>query len=170
MPHYNEGCVLNTAWSGLQLEFPSTSTRTLSHWSEKTTLATVRSRNTSTQSYTVRPIISMSGKIVSLIYPYLRGNNGRMSENIRANLPHLKNVVVTYSASGKLFTSLVEYLHDRCLIFSLYSHKTLHISDSWSVQTDWKGMHKSIKELKRLEIPWKTNSKIQYSHVFVNRQ
>ncbi|CAF4123310.1 unnamed protein product, partial [Rotaria sp. Silwood2] len=55
VPHYNEDFVLNTDQSGFQLEFPSTPT--LSHRGEKTTLATVRSRNATTHSYTVTPTI-----------------------------------------------------------------------------------------------------------------
>jgi hypothetical protein len=166
--HYDEDFVLNTDQSGLRLEFPST--RTLSYRGEKTTLATVRSINATTHSYTVQPTISMSGKIVGPIYLCLKEINGRMSDNIRANLPKMKNVVVTCSASGKLTTSLVKYWRDKCLLPSLSSHKTLLISDSWSGQADQKDIYESIRGLKRLEIPWKTTSKIQPLDVFFNRQ
>ena len=168
MPQYNEDSVLNTDQVGLQLEFPAT--KTLSYRREKTTLAAVWSRNASTHSYTVQPTISMSGKIVGPIYICRKEINGRLSDNIKANLPQMKNVVVTCSASGKLTTSLVEYWHDKCLIPSLLSEKTLLISDSWSGQTHDKGIYDSMKELKRLEIPWKITSKIQPLDVFFNRQ
>ena len=82
----------------------------------------------------------------------------------------MKNVVVTCSASGKLITSLVEYWRDKCLIPSLLSEKTLLISESWSGQTHHKGMYDSIKELKRLEVPWKNTSKIQPLDVLFNIQ
>ena len=53
---------------------------------------------------------------------------------------------------------------------SLSSQKTLLLSDSWSGQADGKGIYESVKGLKRLEIPWKTTSKIQPLDVFFNRR
>ena len=63
---YIEDFVLNIDQSGLQFEIHSN--RTLSHQGEKTTLSAVRSINETTHSYTVQPMISVSGKIVGLIY------------------------------------------------------------------------------------------------------
>ena len=168
LPCYNGDYVWNTAQSGLRLQFPST--RNLSYQGEKTTIATVRSINATTHSYTVQPTISMSGKIVGPIYLCLKEVNGRISENIKSNLPPVENVVVTCSASGKLTTSLVEYWRDNCLMPSLSLQKTLLLSDSWSGQAGGKGIYESVKGLKRLEIPWKTTSKIQPLDVFFNRQ
>ncbi|CAF1202220.1 unnamed protein product [Adineta ricciae] len=168
LPYYNEDFVFNTDQAGLQLEFPSI--RTLSYQGEKRTLATVRSVNATTHSYTVQPTITMSGKIFGPVYICLKEVNGRMNDNIKANLPQLKNVVVTYSASGKLTTSLVEYWRNECLIPSLTSQSVLLLSDSWPGQTYGKGIYESIKRLKRLEIPWKTTSTIQPLDVFFNRQ
>ena len=161
LPCYNGDYVWNTDQSGLQLEFPSK--QTLSYRGEKTTIATVCSINATTDSYTVQPTISMSGKIVGPIYLCLKEVNGRMSENIKSNLPRVENVVVTCSTSGKLTTSLVEYWRDNCLMPSLSSQKTLLLSDSWSGQAGGKDIYESVKGLKRLEIPWKTTSKIQTS-------
>ncbi|CAF1418684.1 unnamed protein product [Adineta ricciae] len=104
LPYYNEDFVLNTDQAGLEGEFPST--RTLSYQREKTTLVTVRSVNATTHSYTVHPTITMSGKIFGPVYICLKEVNDQMSDNIKANLPQLKNVVVTCSASGKLTISL----------------------------------------------------------------
>ena len=110
----------------------------------------------------------MSGKIVGPIYLCLKEVNGRMSENFKSNLPRVENVVVACSASGKLTTSLVEYWRDNCLIPSLSSQKTLLLSDSWPGQAGGKGIYESVKGLKRLEIPWKTTSKIQPLDVCFN--
>ena len=112
----------------------------------------------------------MSSKIVGPIYLSLKEVNGRMSQNIKSNLPRVENVVVTCSASGKLTTSLVEYWRDNCLMPSLCSRKMLLLSDSWSGQVGGKGIYESVKGLKRLEIPWKTTSRIQPLDVFFNRQ
>ena len=62
LPRYKADYVLNTDQSGLELEVHSN--RTLSYHGEKTTLSTVRSKNATTHSYTVQPMISLSGKLV----------------------------------------------------------------------------------------------------------
>lgn len=97
--HYNDDSILNTDQLCLALEIPST--RTLSFLGEKTTLATVRSINNTTHNYTVQPIISISGKIIGPVYVCLKEVNGRMSENIRANLLQMKNVVVNLQCIWK---------------------------------------------------------------------
>ena len=79
LPKYNQDFVLNTGQSGL--EFKIQSNRTLSHQGEKTTLSAVRSINETTHSYTVQPMISLSGKIVGPIYLCLKEPKGRMSDN-----------------------------------------------------------------------------------------
>ena len=92
LPCYNGDYVWNTDQSGLQLEFPST--RTLSYRGEKTTIATVRSINATTRSYTVQPTISMSGKIVGAIYLCLKEVNSGMSETIKSNLPRVEMLLL----------------------------------------------------------------------------
>ncbi len=62
LSRYKEDDVLNTDQSGLELEVHSS--RTLSYHDEKTTLSTVRFKNATTHSYTVQPMISLSGKVV----------------------------------------------------------------------------------------------------------
>ena len=117
LPKYNEDFVLKTDQS--RLEFEIHSNRTLSHQGEKTTLSAVRSINETTHSYTVQPMISLSGKIVGPIYLCLKKPKGRMSDNIKAHLYKADNVVVTCSASGKLTTSLVEYWRDHVFLYSI---------------------------------------------------
>ena len=158
LPKYNEDFVRNTDQSGLEFEIHSN--RTLSHQGEKTTLSAVRSINDTTHNYTVQPMISLSGKIVSPIYLCLKEHKGRMSDKINAHLYKADNVVVTCSASGKLTTSLVEYWRDHVLLPSIsLSSRSLLLSDSWSGQSDAKGIYKKLKALYRLEIPpWYVNA------------
>ena len=169
LPKYNEDFVLNIDQSGLEFEIHSN--RTLSHQGEKTTLSAVRSINETTHSYTVQPMISLSGKIVGPIYLCLKEPEGRMSDNIKAHLYKAENVLVTCSASSKLTTSLVEYWRDHVLLPSIsLSFRSFLLSDSWSGQSDAKGTYEKIKGFYRLEIPPKTTPKIQPLDVFFNRQ
>lgn len=167
LPLYDARAVLNTDQCGLELEVPSN--RSLSYRGEKNTVASVRSINATTHSYTIQPTISLSGNLVGPVFVCLKELGGRMSERIRSNLPVLNNVVVTCSSSGKLTTSLVEYWLSTCLVPSI-STSTLLLSDSWSGQGDKAGIYDSISGLKRLEIPKKTTSTIQPMDVFFNRQ
>ena len=116
-------------------------------------------------------MISLSGKIVGPIYLCLKEPKGRMSDNIKAHLYKADNVVVTCSASGKLTTFLVEYCGDHVLLLSIsLSSRSVLLSDSWSGQSDAKGIYKKIKGFYRLENPLKTTPKIQPRDVFFNRQ
>ena len=116
-------------------------------------------------------MISLSGKIIGLIYLCLKEPKGRMSDNIKAHLYKADNVVVACSASGKLTTSFVEYWRDHVLFPSIsLSSRSLLLFDSWSGQSDAKGIYRKIKGLYRLEIPPKTTPKIHPLDVFFNRQ
>lgn len=152
LPSYHPRAVLNTDQCGLELEFSSN--RTLSYQGEKNTVAAVRSTNATTHSYTIQPIISLSGHIVGPVFVCLKEVDGRMSDNIKRNLPKFDNVIVTCSASGKLTSSLVQYWLDNCLAPSI-SGKTLLLSDSWSGQSEKRNEYDSISGLKRLQTPKK---------------
>ena len=146
------------------------SNRTLSHKGEKTTVASVRSVNATTHSYTVQQIISLGGHLIGPVFVCLKEVKGRMSDNIKAHLFKADNVVCTCSASGKLTTSLVEYWRDTVLAQCLLKNsKYLLLSDSWSTQGA-KSLYERLKNLERLEIPPKTTSLIQPLDVYFNRQ
>lgn len=67
---YSSDRVFNTDQSGLQLEVFSN--RTMSYKGEKMTVAAVRSTNNTTHSYTVQPMITMSGTVVGPLFLCLK--------------------------------------------------------------------------------------------------
>ena len=139
---------------------------------EKETYGAVVSKNATTHSYTLQPIISLAGELVGPMYLCLQEMNGGMGEVVKARLFKPDNVVVTCSSSGKLTSSLVTYWRDNCLLPSIPS-KCLLLSDTWSAQSDPKLYEKSMcdrKDIVRLEIPWKTTSDLQPLDTFFNRQ
>lgn len=79
LSHYAPDEVLNTDQIGLELEMHST--RTLSYQGEKVTLARIRSKNATTHSYTIQPMISLAGKLVGPIFLCLKEPKGKMSES-----------------------------------------------------------------------------------------
>ena len=94
---YDDDNILNTDQLGLELELHSN--RTLSHKGEKTTVASVRSINGTTHSYTVQQIISLGEHLVGPVFVCLKVK-GRMSDSIKAHLFKADNVICTYNASG----------------------------------------------------------------------
>ena len=164
---YNPDYVLNTDQSGLQLELYSN--RTLSFQGEKTTLAAVHSVHNTTHSYTVQPMISMSGHLVGPLLLCLKEPSGRLTENVKKSLFQTKNIILTCSKSGKLSTSLLQYWRDNVLEPAIGTNKFLLISDSWDVQSN-KTLYEKLKNCQRIEIPKRTTSWIQPLDVYFNRQ
>ena len=79
MSRYTPEEILNTDQMGLELEMHST--RTLSHQGEKITLARVKSKNSTTHSYTIQPMISLAGQLVGPIFLCLKEPKGKMSDS-----------------------------------------------------------------------------------------
>ena len=73
------------------------SNRTLSHQGEKVTLSAVRSINDTKYSYSVQPIISMSGNLVRPLFLCLKEASGRLGDTVKKNLFAPSNIV-TYDA------------------------------------------------------------------------
>ena len=167
LPKYNQDNIFNTDQSGLQLELFSN--RTLSFEGEHLTLGKVQSINNTTHSYTIQPVISMSGRQIGPLFLCLKETSGHLSDNIKKNLFHASNVVVTCSKSGKLTSSLVQYWIDNVLKPTIGNQKCLLLSDYWGGQRD-ETLYADLKYLKRLEIPKKTTAMIQPCDVYYNRQ
>jgi hypothetical protein len=165
--NYNRNYILNTDQSGLQLEMFSN--RTLTYQGEKLTLSTVRSVNNTTHSYTVQPIITMSGHLIGPLFLCLKEQSGRLGERVKETLFKPSNIVLTCSKSGKLTGSLVEYWRDNVLKPVIGKNKCLLLSDCWGAQGDDE-IYKNLSNVKRLEIPKKTTSIIQPLDVYFNRQ
>ena len=131
--YFNPSQIPNTDQLGIAKEINST--RTLSFAREKKTFDMVASKNATTHSYTVQPIISVDGKQVGPILLCLQEPEGKIGESVKNKLFKHSNVVITCSASGKSASPLVAYWRDNCLLLSI-GDKCLLLSDTWSSQND----------------------------------
>ena len=104
---YHAFYILNTDQSGLQLEVFSN--RALSFRGENITVSTVRSVHNTSHSYTGQPIITMSGRLIGLLFLCLKEESGRLSDTIQQTLFKANNIMLTCSKSGKLTGSLIRY-------------------------------------------------------------
>ena len=164
---YSSERILNTDQCGLQLEMFSN--RTLSHQGENLTLSAVRSINDTKYSYTVQPIISISGNLVGPLFLCLKEVSGRLGDTVKKDLFAPSNIVLTCSKSGKLTSSVIEYWRDNVLAPVIKNKDYLLISDSWSAQNAVT-IYKYFPNVKRLEILKKTTGMIQPLDVYFNRQ
>ena len=79
MSHYTPEEILNTDQAGIELEMHST--RTLSHKGEDVTIARVRSKNATTHSYSIQPIITLAGQLLGSVFICLKEPKGKMSDS-----------------------------------------------------------------------------------------
>ncbi len=79
MSNYKPEEILNTDEVGLELEIHST--RTLSHEGKHVTLARVGSKNATTHSHTIQPMISVAGQLVGPHFLCLKESKEKMSDS-----------------------------------------------------------------------------------------
>jgi hypothetical protein len=92
----------NSDQSGFQLEIHSG--RTLAEEGEKQVQCVVQSVSSTTHSYTIQPLISADGRLLSPLYLVLKEKGGEFGPNVKKNLFKADNVHVEASSSGKLTT------------------------------------------------------------------
>ena len=109
------GNVYNSDQSGFQLELHSG--RTLTFQGEKQVQCLVQSVTTTTHSYTIQPLISGEGRLLSPLFLVLKQRTGEIGPRIGTNLFRLENVYIEVSKSGKLTSGinlqLYSYYHNQ---------------------------------------------------------
>lgn len=162
--------VLNTDQSGFNYEI--TSNRTLSSVGEKSTLALVSSQNAITHSYTIQPIISMEGKLLSPLFLCLKEPSGKFGPIVSKNLRPAPNLRVHCSSSGKMTKELVTKFIMECLEPNV-DQKCLLLFDSWKGQTGTEVYTTALPQGKQPQIiiiPPNTTALLQPLDVFFFRQ
>ncbi|CAF1460214.1 unnamed protein product, partial [Rotaria sordida] len=135
---------------------------------EKSTWGSVRSLGAATHTDTIQPTIAMDGSVLNPLYMCLKEPLGRIGDNVKKNLFHAKNIILTCSKSGKLTSSLVTYWVNQCLFPNLRS-RTLLLVDSLPHQVHPE-VYEGLKHFEYRVIPPKTTSMIQPLDVYYNRQ
>lgn len=173
IPFFHYDNVLNTDQSGFNYLLKSN--RMLAIKGEKTTVAKTESKNKMTHSYTIQPIITLSGKLMSPLYICLQEIGGRFGPIVERNVQALhqkcENVYVTCSRSGKLNKILVRDWIENVL-YKDANYKYLLLLDSWTGQTGeelFEHVDPDI-ECERMHIPDNTTDKIQPLDVYGFRQ
>ncbi|XP_035705862.1 uncharacterized protein LOC110847661 [Folsomia candida] len=173
MEIYHHDNILNTDQSGFNYLLKSN--RMLSVKGEKSTSAVKESKNKQTHSYTIQPIVSMSGKLISALLICLQEQDGKFGKIVQKSVSEVaakcKNVIIFCSKSGKLQKPLVKLWANE-ILYKSSEFKSLLLLDSWTGQTDNELFlcEDQDKECERMYIPENTTDKIQPLDVYGFRQ
>lgn len=157
--------VFNSDQSGFNLEMHTG--RTLSFKGQKKIETLIQSTNSMTHSYTIQPIISANGSLLSPLLIILQEKDGKFGPRVELNLFRPDNVLVLASNSGKMTTNLVKEWFTNVYLPNCNDNSVL-LLDSWSGQNSrtFETMDKLSKNIKILTIPAGTTGMIQPLDVF----
>jgi Tc5 transposase C-terminal domain/DDE superfamily endonuclease len=125
--------VYNTDQSGFSLELHSG--RTLDIQGVRAVEAVVQSKSAMTHSYTIQPVISASGKLLSPLFLVLKEPTGSFGPRIMRSMFMAVNVHVTSSRSGKVTKDIVRQWFKDVFFPNIGTPATL-ILDSLTTQND----------------------------------
>lgn len=163
---YEEDCIYNADQSGFQREVLSN--RTLETRGSKIVEATVQSVHATTHSYTIMPMVSMSGRLVSPLLVVLPEKGGRVSDDVWDEMLKPSNLLITMTSSGKMGKNELSAFISK-VVDPNVGPRSLALFDSWSSFKDNDLIQKNMSAGKHLEvmlIPEGTTSKIQPLDVF----
>ncbi|XP_032682282.1 uncharacterized protein LOC116849335 isoform X2 [Odontomachus brunneus] len=157
--------IYNADESGFNLEIYSG--RTLAKSGVKTVEAMVQSVSSTTHSYTIMPIISASGRLLSPLYIVLKESTGTFGPRVQETLFRPVNIYIQASKSGKLTSE-----HFKTWFSEVYvpntGRKSMLLLDSWTghCPSQLEQLIPQDKEVKFSTIPKKTTTFIQPLDVF----
>lgn len=142
----------NSDQSGFNLELHTG--RTLAIEGQKLVESTVQSKMSTTHSYTVQPLISASGKLLSPLLIVLNEPTGKFGPRVEKTMFRPENIFLLPSKSGKLTTDHFKRWFQEVYIPNV-GPKSIVLLDSWSGQcpTAFREMDMHGKDIKVLTIP-----------------
>jgi len=163
-----EDNVYNSDQSGFNLEMHAGRTLSFKGTLKVETLA--QSLNSLTHSYTIQPIISASGHLMSPLFIVLKEKDGKFGPKIEKDLYKANNILVSASTSGKLTSELAIRWFEQIYLPNT-NEKSVLCLDSWTGQNEKKfsTIDKRGKEVNILRIPAGTTGMIQPLDVYTFR-
>ncbi|MDI9313009.1 MAG: hypothetical protein QM535_22555 [Limnohabitans sp.] len=149
IPLYNESAVFNTDQSGFNLEMHSG--RTLATKGVKNVERCVQQVNATTHSYTIQPVISADGILLSPMLVVLKEPSGKLSDRLKSSLFNASNIYVECSKSGKMGKEHLKSFFEN-VYFPSSPQQSLLLVDSWTVYKDRELIDSVKPENKSLDI------------------
>lgn len=133
----------------------------------KTIEAAAQSMSSLTHSYTIMPMISANGELISPLYIVLKESTGNFGPNVKKTLLQLPNIYIAASKSGKLSNDHFKDWFQHVYLPNT-SRKSVLLLDSWTGHKpeDLQQYIPQDKEVQILTIPKKTTGSIQSLDVF----
>lgn len=155
--------IFNTDQCGINIEL--TSGRSLDIIGTKKVVKAVGSVAATTHSYTIQPVISKDGRLLSPMFVCWQETTGVFGPNVRRGIEalNLENLYVVPSKSGKLTKQLMVEWFDKVYFPHAPISSILYV-DSWNCFNDRTAIKRVTpggKELKMLQIPPKTTPLVQ---------
>lgn len=121
--------VFNTDQSGFNLEIHAG--RTLHEKGAKKVDAVVQCKRSMTHSYTIQPLVSAEGKLMSPLLVVLQEQNGKFGPRVQSSLFKAENIYALASKSGKLSSDLFQkWLKN--VYFPCSGKTSVLLLDSWN--------------------------------------
>ncbi|EFN75565.1 hypothetical protein EAI_06340, partial [Harpegnathos saltator] len=167
-PHINvigAESTYNADESGFNLEIHAG--RTLANVGVKTVGATIQSLSAMTHSYTIMPIISADGHLLSPLYIVLKESTGVFGPQVEQTLFRPVNIYIAASKSGKLTTEHFKNWFQEVYLPNT-GEKSILLLDSWTghCPNQLEELVPKDKHVNILTIPKKTTAFIQPLDVF----
>lgn len=142
----------NSDQSGFNLELHAG--RTLAEVGQKAVETIVQSKTSTTHSYTIQPLISASGKLLTPMLIVLNEPTGKFGPRVEQTMFRAENIFLLASKSGKLTTDHFKRWFQEVYIPNT-GPKSVILLDSWSGQcpTALKDMDMQGKDIQVLTIP-----------------
>lgn len=135
--NFDPNLVINTDQTGCQ--YQATFNRTLAEQGVKEVFVQRKNINKTTHSYTAQYCLTLSGKLLPLVFVCLQEPTGtfgpRVQKEVDEYLTKYTNIIVTSTKSGKLTTGSYKYFLNTVLKSYTKEEKFLLLVDSWGGQT-----------------------------------
>jgi len=155
----NPDDIYNFDESGFKYEFSPK--RTLSFKGEKDTVGLLTSHNANSHSYTIMPLLSMSGKLEGKLLVCLQEPKGIIGPRVSETLEVPENIYLLASKSGKMDKALMKRWINDCVEPLTAQKSIVLIYDSWKGHLD-SNLYENLKnDCKRFVIPAGTTSLAQ---------
>lgn len=166
-PHFPPEVIFNTDQSGYQYEMHRS--RTLDVAGQRSTSVSVESQHSTTHSYTIQPIVSMAGNLLSPLMIVLQEPSGRFGPQISSSLFRPPNAYITCTKSGKVEIQTLAEWTKECLAPNV-EDKVCLIIDSFSSHRASGAFEIEDKVVEKRFIPPGATPLVQPLDVFFFRQ
>lgn len=146
---YQPNEVFNSDQSGFNIELLSG--RTLTEKGDKKVVSSIHQSHSGTHSYTIQPLISMTGHLYPRLLIVLQEKSGKFGPVVLQNLFTHPEILVLANSSGKVTKEVLKEWFTE-IYFPSFNSKSLLLLDSYSGHKDLKDIDKLLPQNKTYQV------------------